>query len=159
MHVEHEVNKCTCVYRVLHFGISQFPFLDGAWSIQLNSRSCGSLAKVLYRLEIKSNIKAGSWCIKQVFWENRGLNRQKSASLCMFWTQFWTFPDKKPSPYLLTTLLCKRKILSCQDYASNLTSFLAIWKCYPIYISVNQASQLVSECLSLLDKRDLRAVR
>ncbi len=107
-------------------------------SIQLHSRSCGSLAKVLYGPEIKSNIKAGSWCIKQIFWENRWLNRQKSASLCMFWPQFWTFPDKKTSHYLLTTWLCKRKIFNYHDYASNLTSFLAIWQCHQIYILVKK---------------------
>ncbi len=118
--------------------ISQFPFLEGAWSIQLHSRSCGSLVKVLYGREINSNIKAGKWCIKEIFWENRGLNRQKNASLCMFWAQFWIFPDKKTSPYLLTTWLCKRKIFNCHDYASNLTSYVAIWQCYPIYILVNK---------------------
>ncbi len=53
----------------------------------------------------------------------------------LFWAQFWTFPDKKTSLYLLTWL-SKRRIFSCHDYASNLTSFLAIWQCYPIYILV-----------------------
>ncbi len=133
MHVEHQVNKRTCVHSVLHCVISRLPFLEGAWSMQLYSRSCGSLAKVWYGPEIKSSIKAGSWCIKLIFWENRGLNRQKSASLCMFWAQFWTFLDKKTSPYLLTTWLCKRNIFRCHAYANNLTSFPTIWQCYPMY--------------------------
>ncbi len=137
MPVEHEVNKWTCVNRVLHCGISQLPFLEGAWSMQLHSRLCGSLVKVWYGAEIKSNIKPGSWCIKQIYWENRGLNREKSASLCMFWAQFWTFLNKKTFPYLLTTWLCKRTIFSCHDYPNKLTSFLTIWQCYPIYILVN----------------------
>ncbi len=51
-----------------------------------------------------------------------------------------TFPNKKTPPYLLTTWLCK--IFSCHDYASNLTSFLEIWQCYPIYILVNHGMPL-----------------
>ncbi len=127
MHVEHEVNKCTCVYRVLHCGISQLPFIERAWSMQLYSRSCGSLAEVWYGPEIKSNIKAGSWCIKQIFWENRRLKIDRKVQVCVCSGHSLNFSRQKTFTYLLTIRLCKRKIFSCHDYASNLTMLSKVY--------------------------------
>ncbi len=110
------------------------------WSIQLLSRSTGFLVFLVYGPEIKSNIDTGSWYILQIYCQNRGLNRQKNASLYMVYALFWTLADKSTLPNTLTIWSYKRKILGCLEFVTNLTCLLALSQCKKIIMSIESRS-------------------